>query len=214
MSVTNSAIEELITKKFNELKADLLKDLAPNVSYKELSDKLDNAIKAQNEFIKKMQNLLMLIDGTYNTVGSIKTPTKIQTRKPKQNNIIIDVSTPSDTKEPTTTSVAEAYEKTSASISSSAAQETKKVVVPKRKYRTNCINMIMDGKIKLTDIGTVCAIDITEIKQKLAEVKASSLNTSEKRDKFKDLVRDFIYSIGDARTEKLKKFMEPFLSHI
>lgn len=197
--MTDTLIEALINKKFEELKLDILKSLQPSSDIKQLNDKLDATIKAQEEFTKKTQNLLMLIDGTYNNISSVKTPTKIQTRKPRQNNNVIDITTPSEPQHQIT------FTNTSAPLPPMIDEKTD---IPKPKYRIKCINAIMDGIIKLSDLESNCNINITEVKKQLADIKSSTtLNHIEKKEKFKTTLKDFIYSIGDIQTEKLKKYI-------
>jgi len=199
-----NVIEQLISKKFEELKIDILKTISEN-NASELSSKLDSAVKAQNEFIKKTQNLLMLIDGTYNNVSSIKTPTKIQTRKPKVNNNVIDISTPHD--------------QTSAAIVMNSAplppRIDEKTEIKKPKYRTTCINAIMNGKIKLADLESNCVINITEVKKQLSVIKSSTtLNAMDKKEEFKNTLKDFIYKLNESQTDKLKKYIKDILPQI
>ena len=121
----------------------------------------------------------MLIDGAYNNT-SIKTPTKIHTRKPKVNNNVIDINTPSSSH----------IMVPSAPLPTNIEEDVKQDVkqdIKKPKYRTKCINAIMSGQIKLSDISTTCNI--------------------EKKDKFKNILKEFIYGLGEIQTDKIKKYI-------
>ena len=187
-------IGKLIDKKLTELKQDLLQSR----DIKELNDKLDTTINLQNQFFKKMQSLVMLIDGAYN-VNTIKTPTKIATKKPKQNNNVIDINTPID---PNHTVI---ISNTSTPIQPTIDEKSE---ISKPKYRIRCINAIMDGTIKLVDLENNCNINITEVKKQLSDIKSSTtLNAMEKKEQFKNTLKEFINKIGEPQNAKLKKYI-------
>lgn len=155
---------------------------------------LELVLKKIQELDDKVVSFLTIISGIVGTAApaaTAKTP-KPSVRKSKVNNNVMDL---------TTLTTSYAVDKKAEAASTAIIEESKKT-----KYICNCVNYIIQKKLKFSQLKDNCNIDVSEVQTFGA--KLVGLEGAAFEEKLKDLIKRFLESKDEIQKQRIKKYID------